>query len=43
MLFSLLNLGAHVKWMARLRREVPRTAPMYSVWMLYGVVSLNAW
>ncbi len=42
-IFSLFNFAAHAWMQLRLRREVPREAPMLRVWQVYGLVSFNTW
>jgi len=42
-LFSLLNLLSHLYMISWFRKLVPQTAPMYSVWTVNAVVSINAW
>jgi len=37
-LFSIANLLPHVIMLRKLRREVPETAPMRQVWIVYGMV-----
>lgn len=42
-IFSALNLLAHLYLVNKLWERVPATAPMRSVWTVYGIVSVNAW
>ncbi|XP_023322124.1 post-GPI attachment to proteins factor 3 isoform X2 [Eurytemora carolleeae] len=41
--FSLFNFVSHLYMLIWFLRTVPSKAPMYSVWILYSLVSMNAW
>jgi len=42
-LFSILNLVSHLYMLISFTSLVPSHAPMYRVWLVYSVVSMNAW
>ncbi len=42
-IFSLLNLLAHFQLLRRFIKQIKPEAPMRNVWILYGLVSINAW
>jgi len=42
-LFSLMNLLSNAYMLRWLLRQVPRTAPMYKVWVLYSLTCIHAW
>lgn len=42
-LFSIMNLIAHLKGIRRLRREVRKDSPCYKLWHIFTLVSLNGW
>ena len=42
-IFSLLNLLAHIQLLRRFLRKIHPEAPMRNVWIMYGLVSINAW
>lgn len=42
-IFSLLNLLAHIQLLRRFLKRIHPEAPMRNVWILYGLVSINAW
>lgn len=42
-LFSLLNLYAHVKGLALLRRRVPHEHPMLPYYVGWSLININAW
>ncbi|XP_014288680.1 post-GPI attachment to proteins factor 3 [Halyomorpha halys] len=41
--FSLLNLGIHLKMFKQFLREVRRTNPMFKIWLIYAMCSINGW
>jgi len=42
-LFSLLNLAVTLKMVKKFVMEVRIDSPMYIVWLLYAIVSINSW
>jgi len=42
-IFSMFNLIAHVQLLRRFLKKIHPEAPMRNVWILYGLVSINAW
>jgi len=42
-IFSLMNLFAHVQLLQRFHKKIHSDAPMKNVWIIYGLVSINAW
>ncbi|CAK5264007.1 unnamed protein product, partial [Mycena citricolor] len=42
-LFSLLNLWAHARGLAKLRRQIPETHPMKPYYLAWAVTGINAW
>lgn len=42
-LFSLLNLRAHVKGLTHLQRRVPQSHPMQSYYVAWCLISINSW
>ena len=42
-IFSLLNLAAHIQLLRKFLTRINPEAPMRNVWILYGLVSINAW
>lgn len=41
--FSLLNGFGHVYMILKLRKQVPRSAPMFYAWHVYSAISIHAW
>ena len=41
--FSLLNLWAHVRGASKIRKRVPESHPMRSYYLLWSILSVNAW
>lgn len=41
--FSLLNLASHALMLRRFVTVVPRQAPLYWLWVSYGLVCVNGW
>ena len=42
-IFSILNLIPHILMQIKFRKSVTKLAPMFSIWTLYGLVSINTW
>lgn len=42
-LFSVLNLAANVYMLRWMVKAVPPDAPMFKVWVMYSLTSINAW
>ena len=42
-LFSVLNFAPHLFLLRKFRRVVRPTTRMYTVWTMYGVISMNTW
>lgn len=42
-LFSLLNLAVHLRYLPRLRKMVPDVFPLKMVYLAHGLISCNAW
>ena len=42
-IFSMMNLFAHVQLLRQFHKKIHSDAPMRNVWIIYGLVSINAW
>ena len=42
-LFSIMNLAVHIRYLPRLRRMVPDVFPLKMVYLAHGLISANAW
>ncbi|XP_004522696.1 post-GPI attachment to proteins factor 3 [Ceratitis capitata] len=42
-LFSILNLIAHIRWLRRFRTEVRPDSPCYKLWHIFSFICINGW